>query len=133
MVGFVEILGGEQHIGSVVAQRTDGIPQLDTTARVEAGGRLVEKEQAGRADQARSQVEATPHPTRVGLHQSVPRVGETESLQRGLAGGANPQTRVRRVIRPPGAWRPWPASWRGRACRRPARGGRRAAPPSPGS
>ncbi len=88
MVGFVEVLSGEQDVGALCAQSADGVPQLDAAAGVEAGCRLVEEEQARRAHQARPEVEAPAHPARVGLHQAVPRLGEAESIEGGGAGGA---------------------------------------------
>ena len=45
LVGLLEVLGGEQHVGAVGDQVADGLPQLDAAARVEAGGRLVEQQQ----------------------------------------------------------------------------------------
>ena len=63
----------------------DGLPQLDAAAGVEAGGGLVEQQQARGADQAGAEVEAAAHAARVGAHQSVGGVGQPELLEHGLA------------------------------------------------
>ena len=58
VVGLVEVLGGEQHVGARArrASRID-VPELDPAARIEAGRGLVEEQQAGRANQAGAEVE----------------------------------------------------------------------------
>ena len=66
LVGLLEVLRGEQHVGAVGDEAADRLPQLDPAARVEPGGRLVEQQQRGRADQAGAEVEPAAHAARVG-------------------------------------------------------------------
>ena len=60
---------------------TYGVPELDATARVEAGGGLVEEEKPGRPDKAGAQIEPTPHAARVRLHVPVADPGEVHQLE----------------------------------------------------
>ncbi len=92
MVGLVQVLRGQQDVGPGVAQRHDGVPQLDAAPRVEAGGRLVEEQQPWRAHQAGPEVEAPSHPSRVRLHETVAGVGQAELLQRGRRRGSGRAT-----------------------------------------
>ena len=89
----------------VVAQGSDGVPQLDAAPGVEAGGGLVEEEQPGRAHQAGPEVEAPAHPARVRLDQTVTGLGQAETIQRGVAGGLRRAPRTGRRAGPP-----WPGS-----------------------
>jgi hypothetical protein len=59
VVGLVQVLGGEQDIGSLLDQGPDGIPQVDAGPGIQARGRLVEEE-PGLADQACAQIELAP-------------------------------------------------------------------------
>src|SRR5207248_1944903 len=52
LVGLVEVLGGQQHVGPRLEEGADRIPQLDPAARIQAGGRLVEQQEPRPADQA---------------------------------------------------------------------------------
>ncbi|HEX8006215.1 MAG TPA: hypothetical protein VF482_07290 [Trebonia sp.] len=82
VLGFFHVLGGEQHRRAGVDQFPDESPHLVTGSRVQAGGRLVEEQDRGVRDQAGPDVEAPPHPARVGLDQVVGRVREREPLER---------------------------------------------------
>ena len=55
---LVHVVGGQQHGGAGSGQEADEIPGLAASRRVEAGGRLVEEEQIGVADDAQADVEA---------------------------------------------------------------------------
>ncbi len=79
--GLFEVLG-RQHDGRTVGdQLFDERPQLAAGPRVEPGGGLVQDQYGRMPDKARAKVEAPSHPTRVGLHLPVARLGEREALQ----------------------------------------------------
>ncbi len=71
LVGFIEILRGQQHRRTRADQIPDQRPHVHAAARVDAGGRLIEKQDVGPAHQRRGQVQAPLHPARVGAHQPV--------------------------------------------------------------
>ncbi|GAA3235892.1 hypothetical protein GCM10010468_69880 [Actinocorallia longicatena] len=87
-VGLLEVLGGEQDRGALGDEGTDRRPHLGTSARVQAGGRLVEEQHPGRADEGGGQVEAAAHPAGVLRDRPVAGVREAEPLQQ--LGGAQP-------------------------------------------
>ena len=99
MVGLVEVLRGEQHVGAVGDQRADRVPQLDAAARIETGGRLVEQQQPGPADEAGAEVEAAAHAAGVRAHRPVGGVGEAQLLEHG---GASRRGAGARVAEQPG-------------------------------
>ena len=75
---------------SVVPSRDElaqQVPEVVAATRVEAGGRLVEEEHLGVADEARREVEAPAHAAREGLHEVGGLVGEVELLEQ-LVGAA---------------------------------------------
>jgi hypothetical protein len=80
-VGFLEVLGGQQHVRAGHDQVMDRVPQLDATARIQAGGRLVEQEQAGGSGQADAQVDAAAHAAGIGAHQPVGVGGELHLVE----------------------------------------------------
>jgi hypothetical protein len=80
-VRLLQVLGGEQQGGAVADQLADDVPEREAAARVQPGGRLVQEQHLGAADQAGAQVEAAAHPARVGLDRAVGGVGELEALQ----------------------------------------------------
>src|ERR1700680_1146562 len=96
MIGLVEVLGGEQDVGAVDDQRPDDIPELEAAARIKSGGRLVEQEQLGPADQAGAEVEAPAHAAGIRPYRPISGVFETHLLDdcgrvaacRGGRGGA---------------------------------------------
>src|SRR6185437_356205 len=57
VVGLVEVLGGEDHVGPGPGHRPDAVPNLDPAAGIETGGRLVQQQQVGGADQAGPEVQ----------------------------------------------------------------------------
>ena len=44
LLGFVEVVRGQQHGRAVVTERLDEVPRATTRRRIEAGGRLVEEQ-----------------------------------------------------------------------------------------
>ena len=80
-VGLVEVLGREQGRRALGHELLDEAPHREAAARVEPSGGLVEEEDRRPADEAHPDVEATPHPPGVGLHDPVARVDEIEPLE----------------------------------------------------
>jgi hypothetical protein len=60
-VGFLEILGREQHGGALGRNRPHDVPHLIAAAGVQAGGGFVEEQQFGRHDQAGGDIQAAVH------------------------------------------------------------------------
>ena len=80
-VSFVEILRREQDGRAPFDKTLDDGPEFLAALRIEAGRWFI-KEENGRARyQCRGQVESTSHPTRVGLGDSIRRVGQSEILK----------------------------------------------------
>jgi hypothetical protein len=69
-------------------QLPDDLPHSAAAARVEAGGRLVQEDDARVADERHGQVEPAPHAARVGRHHLVRRPGQLEPPEQ--AGGPPP-------------------------------------------
>ncbi len=86
LVGFLEILRGQQHVGARRHEHADGVPQLEACARIEAGGRLVEQQQPGCSHEAGTEVEAAAHATRVATHEPVGGVREIEAVEDHVGG-----------------------------------------------
>jgi hypothetical protein len=80
VVGLVEVLGGQQHVGAGADQLADRVPQLEAAAGVQARGGLVQQQQAGGADQAGAQVQAAAHSAGVGADQPVGVAGQLQLL-----------------------------------------------------
>ena len=81
LVGLIEVLRGEEHGRAVVGQALHDLPHRATTARIKAGGRLVEKDDLRRADQRHRQVQTATHPTRVRHRDPVRGIGQLELLE----------------------------------------------------
>ncbi len=71
VVGLIEILRRQHDVGPPPAHVVDGVPHLVAAPRVEAGRRLVEQQQPGRADEARPEVEPPSHPAGIGPDLAV--------------------------------------------------------------
>ena len=108
LVGLVQVLRGEQHGDAGREQPPHHVPHLDAAARVQPGGRLVEEQHLGPADQARGQVQPAPHAAGVGLGRPVGRVVEAERGQQlarpgpGLAPGHAQQPADEQQVLHPG-------------------------------
>ena len=63
LVGLFEILGGEEDGDALGDELADDLPHRAATARVQAGGGLVEEDDPRAADQRHGQVEPAPHPS----------------------------------------------------------------------
>ncbi len=64
VIGLVEILRRQHDVGPGPAHLTDAVPHLVAAPRIEPRGRLVEEQDAGRADEARPEVEPPAHARR---------------------------------------------------------------------
>ena len=71
LVGLVEVVRGEQHVGAGGDQASHCFPNLDAAGRVESGRRFVEQQQPWCADQTGSEVETAPLATGVGAAAPV--------------------------------------------------------------
>ena len=71
LVGFVEVVRGQQDVGAARGQAAHGVPDLAPADRIQAGRRLVEQQQPRPADQAGAQVEPAPLAAGVGAAAPV--------------------------------------------------------------
>jgi len=81
LVGLLQVLGGEEDRDAAAGQVLDDLPHGAAAARVQAGGRLVEEDDPGVADQGHRQVELALHATGVGGDQLARRLGQAEPLE----------------------------------------------------
>ena len=81
MVGLIEVLRGQQHVGPCLHERSDRVPQLDPAAGIETGRRLVEQQQPGSSDQTRAEVQPPAHPAGIRASQPVAGLDEPELLE----------------------------------------------------
>ena len=80
-IRFVQVLRGQQHGRPFGGDGADDVPDLPPTARVEAGRRLVEKQQVGSDDKACGDVEAPPHAAGERLDLPAAGLAETERVE----------------------------------------------------
>src|ERR1700722_9724051 len=85
MVGLVQVLRGEQHVGSCVDKRANRIPQFNPAAWVKTRRRFIQQEQPRGSDETCAEVEAAAHAAGVGAHESVAAIAETELLEHGCS------------------------------------------------
>ena len=95
LVGLVQVLRREEDRDAAGDEVADDLPHGAAAARVQAGGRLVEEDDARVADQAHREVEPAPHAAGVGGGRSCvpPRPGRTGRAARRRAAG--PRARPR--------------------------------------
>ena len=139
LVGLLEVLRGEEDRHAVGEQLADDLPQVAATARVEAGGRLVEEDQPGPADQRHREVEPALHAAGVGRRLAGRRRRPGRSGRAARRPGRRPRACAGGRGRPSAAgsrarsaarrWRRTGRSHRSIAVRRRARGGRRSRRP----
>ena len=79
LVGLVQVLGGQQYRDPVRHQPADHPPDIGPAAGVEPGGRLVQVQHPGVANQAGRQVEPAPHAARIGLGRPCGGLGQLEA------------------------------------------------------
>ena len=88
LIGFFEVLRGEQHSGALRHQPLDDTPQTQSRTRIEPGRRFIKEQDGGLCDEACREVEPTTHATGVGAHWSIGSGSEVkplEQLDRALA------------------------------------------------
>jgi hypothetical protein len=94
LVGFLQVLGGEQHRGAERGDLADQLPHVAPAARVQARRGLIEEQQLRGHDQAGPDVQPTAHPARIGADQAVGSVGQAEGGEQVIgalpAGSADP-------------------------------------------
>jgi hypothetical protein len=81
VVGLFEILRGQQDVGAVGDEHPDRVPELELAHRIQSRGRLVQKKQSRRPDQAGAKVELAPHASRVGTRRAVGVIGQPELVE----------------------------------------------------
>jgi hypothetical protein len=87
LIGFLEVLGGQQERRPPAPQLAHDGPDLVAAARIQARGRLVEEQHPRAGQQARGDVEPTAHAAGVGPGRPVGRLRQVEPLQQ-LTGAA---------------------------------------------
>ena len=95
---------GQEHGGAASAELLDGLVEGLAQRRVEAGGRLVEEEHPGLAEERLGQAEPLAHALRVGADAPVGRVGEPDPFEQRRDGGRRLalQARIERQRLAPG-------------------------------
>ena len=88
LIGLFEVLGREQQCGALRGELTDHLPHADAGAWIQPRGRLVEKQQPWRHDQAGSQIQAATHTAGVLPRRPVGGVGQIEALQQRIGTAA---------------------------------------------
>ncbi len=83
LVGFFEVMRGEQDAGAAGRQAADRVPHLAAADRVQAGGRLVQQQQARRADEAGTKVQAAPLTAGVSPAPAVGHLTQAQLLDHG--------------------------------------------------
>ena len=81
LVRLVQVLRGEQDRDAAGDEVADDLPHGVAAARVQAGGRLVEEDDAGVADQGHREVEPAPHAAGVGGGHLPGRVDQIEAVE----------------------------------------------------
>ena len=80
-IRFFEVLRREKNGRAFVGQLADRVPQRAPALRVEARRRLVQEKNGRAVHQRRGNVEATAHPTRVGLHGTICGIRKVEPFE----------------------------------------------------
>jgi len=81
LVRLVELLRGQEDRDTVRHELADGLPHHAAASRVEAGGRLVEEDDARVADQGHRKIEPALHAAGVGRRGLFGRVGQVELVE----------------------------------------------------
>ena len=81
LISLLEVLGSEQKRRPLADELAHDRPDLIAAARIQPGRRLVQEQHARPGEQARREVETSPHPTRVRPSRAVGGVREFEALE----------------------------------------------------
>jgi hypothetical protein len=87
LIGFLQVLGGQQERGPLALQFAHDGPDLAAAARIQARGRLVEEQHPRARQQARGDVEPAAHATGIGPGRPVGRLRQVEPVEQ-LTGAA---------------------------------------------
>ena len=101
-VGLLEVLGRQEDGDAVLAApAADLLPERGAALDVEAGGRLVEEEDARAVDERERQVEPALHPARVAAHLAVGGFGQADALEQlvGARPALGPRQRLEAACR----------------------------------
>ena len=104
-VGLVQVLGGEQDRRPSRDQALDRVPERQPAARIEPGGRLVEKQHRRASDKRRREVEPAAHAAGIGPHEPAAGIRRGRTPRAALA-----HARARRAGPSGRAGRPSPGS-----------------------
>jgi hypothetical protein len=91
-VDLLQVLGGQEHRGAGRGQLGDQLPGLLPAAWVQTGGRLIQEDHLGFADQPGRHVELAAHPAGVAGHRPPAGLGQLEPVEQllGPASGVHP-------------------------------------------
>jgi len=81
LIGFVEVLGGEEDGDAVGHQSADDVPHRAAAARVKSGRRLVQENDLRPGDQRHRQVQLPAHAAGIGRRQLLGRLRQVEALK----------------------------------------------------
>ena len=81
LICLLEVLRGEQKRGPVADELAHSRPDLNAAARIEPRRRLVQEQHPGAGQQARCEVETSPHPTGVRARETVGGISQVEALE----------------------------------------------------
>ena len=81
LICLLEVLGGEQKRRPLADELAHDRPDLVAAARIQPGRRLVQEQHARAGQQARREVETSPHPTGVRARRAVGGVSQVEALE----------------------------------------------------
>ena len=81
LICLLEVLRGEQKRGPLADELAHDRPDLIAAARIQPRRRLVQEQHARAGQQARGEVETSPHPTGVRARRAVGGVRQVEALE----------------------------------------------------
>ena len=102
-VGLLEVLRGEEHRHALVVREPRNLlPECRAALRIEAGGRLVEEQDARLVHERQREIEPALHPARVAADAAIGGFGEPDALEqllRALLAAARGKALERRLER----------------------------------
>ena len=84
MVSLIQVLRRQEDVGAGPTHLAHGVPHLVAAAGIQPCSGLVEQKKPGRSDEARSEVEATTHPARIGPDVAVGGLNQIHLLEDAL-------------------------------------------------
>ena len=81
LIGFLEVLGGEEDRGAFVVERPDLLPHGLATRGVESGRRLIEEQHRWLVDQREGEIKTSTHASGVGTDPPIAGFGETDPFE----------------------------------------------------